>query len=112
MGLSSAWGGLLTTLPLLVFAVFSLITPRIAHRLGIESVLFLSLITLTVGILWRSGVTAAALFTGTVVVGMGIAMMNVLLPGLIKGDFPDRLVGLGAGRNAVLAEKETVSTNS
>jgi CP family cyanate transporter-like MFS transporter len=85
--------GLLTALPLLAMGMLSPIAPWLARRFGMERVLLASMLVLAVGILLRSAGAPAALFLGTAVLGAGIAIGNVLLPGLVKGKFPER-VGL------------------
>ena len=92
-GISSGVAGLLTTLPLLAFGVLSPIAPRLARRFGMERVLLASMLVLAAGILLRSVGAEVALFLGTIVLGAAIAVGNVLLPGLVKGEFPER-VGL------------------
>ena len=89
-GISNGLAGLLTTLPLLAFAVLSPITPRLGRRFGMERVLLASMLVLAAGILLRSAGAAATLFLGTAVLGAAIAIGNVLLPGLVKRDFPER----------------------
>src|SRR3954447_14084625 len=89
-GLSNGAAGLLTALPLLAFGVLSPIAPRLARRLGMERVLLASMVILAAGILLRSVGGVAALFVGTAVLGAAIALGNVLLPGLIKREFPER----------------------
>ena len=89
-GISNGVAGLLTGLPLLAFAVLSPIAPRLAHRFGMERVLLASLLVLTVGILLRSAGVVAALFLGTAILGAAIAVGNVLLPSLVKREFPER----------------------
>nr|WP_260071111.1 MFS transporter [Paenibacillus sp. p3-SID1389] len=92
-GLSHAMSGMLTTLPLIAFAVFALAAPGLSAKLGIERTLFYSMVLMTGGILVRSLPSVAALFAGTALIGIAIAVCNVLLPGLIKRDFPKQ-VGL------------------
>ncbi|WP_127576015.1 CynX/NimT family MFS transporter [Paenibacillus barengoltzii] len=92
-GLSHAMSGMLTTLPLIAFAVFALAAPGLSAKLGIERTLFYSMVLMTGGILVRSLPSVAALFAGTALIGIAIAVCNVLLPGLIKRDFPQQ-VGL------------------
>ncbi|MBP1931038.1 CynX/NimT family MFS transporter [Ammoniphilus resinae] len=94
--LSNALVGLLTTLPLLAFAGLSLLAPKIAHRYGIESTLLMGLVILTLGIVIRSLDSMVALFLGTAILGLAIATGNVLLPSLIKRDFPYK-IGLMTG---------------
>lgn len=93
LGLAPAAAGLLNTLPLLAFAALSPLVPRLAARWGEERLLGGALVVLTIGIAVRWIPTAAGLFIGTVLIGAGIAVGNVLLPSLIKRDFPAK-VGL------------------
>ncbi|GGE32647.1 MFS transporter [Pullulanibacillus camelliae] len=99
-GIGNAVAGMLTTLPLLAFAVFSLTAPKIARRVGIEKTLFAGLLLIALGLIIRFFAPVWLLFVGTVFVGIGIAMGNVLLPGLIKREFPKN-VGLMTGAYAV-----------
>ncbi|WP_418304053.1 CynX/NimT family MFS transporter [Novibacillus thermophilus] len=96
MHLSNGLAGLLTTLPLVAFAVFSPLAPKFSRRLGIEMTLFLGLMTLVAGIMLRSTPSMSTLYTGTFTIGTAIAVSNVLLPSLIKQKFSDR-VGLMTG---------------
>jgi CP family cyanate transporter-like MFS transporter len=89
-GVSNGVAGLLTTLPLLAFGLLSPVAPRLARRLGMERTLLASLLVLAVGILLRSAGTVAALFLGTAILGAAIVVGNVLLPGLVKREFPGR----------------------
>ena len=89
-GISNGVAGLLTALPLLAFGVLSPIAPRLAHRFGMERVLLASMLVLAVGILLRSAGAVPALFLGTVLLGASIAVGNVLLPSIVKREFPER----------------------
>ena len=89
-GLSSALAGLLTTVPIMCFGLFALTTPRLIRRFGMERLLILVMVVITAGIALRVLPPLAALFAGTAVLGAGIAVGNVLLPGLIKQDFAAR----------------------
>jgi MFS transporter, CP family, cyanate transporter len=88
-GISNGVAGLLTTLPLLAFASLSPTAPRLARRFGMERALLMSLLVLASGILLRWSGDVTALFLGTVILGAAIAFGNVLLPGLIKREFPE-----------------------
>ncbi|QIL46578.1 MFS transporter [Vagococcus coleopterorum] len=94
--LSSSVAGMIATTPLLAFAGASILAPRSAARFGIERTLFFFLIVLGAGIIVRSLPGIFSLFFGTVMIGIGIAHGNVLVPSLIKRDFPDNL-GLMTG---------------
>lgn len=89
-GISHGVAGLLTGLPLLAFSALSPIAPLLARRFGMERVLLGSLLVLATGILLRSADAVAALFLGTAILGAAIAAGNVLLPSLVKREFPER----------------------
>lgn len=93
-GLSTAQTGLLTTLPLLAFALVSPLAAGIARRFGMERSLFAAMLLISAGIALRSLPSAALLFAGTAIIGCGIALGNVLLPGLIKRDFSQHVARL------------------
>ncbi len=85
--LTTAQTGLLTTLPLLAFGLVSPLAAGVARRFGIERSLLLAMVITCLGIGLRSLPSAAWLYIGTALIGCGIALGNVLLPGLIKRDF-------------------------
>ncbi|MDQ0254675.1 CP family cyanate transporter-like MFS transporter [Evansella vedderi] len=85
-GISNTAVGLLTTLPLLAFALLSTIAPKIGRAIGNETAVFIALIILTIGILMRSMGYIPTLFIGTAIIGIGITIGNVLLPGIVKQD--------------------------
>lgn len=88
-GLSAASTSLLTTLPLICFGLFATVAPRLGRRVGLERALLGAILLLVAGIAVRLAAPTAALFLGSAVAGAGIAIANVLLPGVIKRDFPD-----------------------
>ncbi|GAE26582.1 cyanate transport system protein [Halalkalibacter wakoensis JCM 9140] len=89
--LSNSVIGMLTTLPLLAFGVFSTVAPKISRRWGNETTVFIALIILTIGILLRSTGMVFTLFLGTAMLGLGIAICNVLLPSIVKGRYPKKM---------------------
>ncbi|MFO1443936.1 MFS transporter [Bacillus sp. Bva_UNVM-123] len=91
MNISNTLAGMVTTLPLLAFALFSPFVPKLGQKLGVERIIFVSIIFLTVGIIIRSLSGVAALYIGTAILGLAISVGNVLLPGLIKREFPTRI---------------------
>ncbi|MDQ0195705.1 CynX/NimT family MFS transporter [Paenibacillus wynnii] len=96
LGLSNTLAGAITTLPLLAFALVSPFASKFASRFGMANVLLIAMLLLAVSILVRSGSGAGLLFIGTAMLGISIAVCNVLLPSLIKGKFP-RKIGLMTG---------------
>lgn len=101
-GLSAAAAGLLTTLPVLGFGLFALGAAMLGRRLGLEAALLASLLILAGGIGIRAVPGIAPLFVGTMVLGVGIAIANVLLPALVKRDFPQRLGAMTALYSSLL----------
>lgn len=89
-GLSNTLLGMLTTLPVLSFGLFSVFTPLFTKRFGTEGTMALALLILTAGTLLRVIPGSVMLFSGTIILGAGIALGNVLLPGIVKKQFSDR----------------------
>lgn len=88
LGLSAAQAGLLTTLPVLCLGLFAPLAPMLARRLGSERVVLGILATLALGIVLRSVLGITGLFLGSLVAGASIGIIGVLLPGIVKRDFP------------------------
>ncbi|MBB6451213.1 CP family cyanate transporter-like MFS transporter [Geomicrobium halophilum] len=85
--LTSGQAGMITTLPLLAFAGLSIAAPRLAKIWSIEWAILAGLLTLLIGILLRSTGFTVTLFIGMTIIGVGIAICNVLLPGFVKLKF-------------------------
>ncbi|MCE4048722.1 MULTISPECIES: CynX/NimT family MFS transporter [Bacillaceae] len=90
VGLAHWSSGLLMSLPLITFSVMSPLVPKISSRLSNEKTLLLGLIILLTGICSRSIPYTFFLFAGTLLVGIGIAIGNVLLPAIVKDKFPEK----------------------
>ena len=114
LGISSGLAGLITSMPLLCFAVIVFAWPPLAARYRDGHVLAAALIVMTVGLLVRVAVPAVAFFlVGTVLTMVGGALGNVLLPSLVKKWFPDRtglLVGAYSTALAIGGAVAAVST--
>lgn len=95
-GLSATMAGFLTTSPLLVFAVFSLVAAPLARWVGLERALFLALSAMLIGVFWRIYPSVGSLYAGNNLIAVGIALGNVLVPSLIKLYFPQRIAFLTA----------------
>lgn len=88
-GLPAATTGVLLSLPTLSFAVMGLAAPVLAARIGSHRTVVLTLLALIAGQLIRSLVPGtAALFAGSLVALAGIAVGNVLRPGLVRFALP------------------------
>ena len=82
--------GVLTTLPVLCLGLCAPAAPVLARRWGVERSLFGALLLIAVGTALRALGPVWALFSFSVLAGGAIAVANVLLPTLVKRDFPDR----------------------
>ncbi len=92
LGMSDTVTGILTSLPVLAFAVFGALAPRAARVVGLHRVTLLSLICVVVGLGLRSAVSSIPLFLLLSLVAVaGMASANVLLPSLVKLHFPDHI---------------------
>ena len=86
-GLGPAGASMLTTLPVLCLGIFGPMAPHLARRFGTERAVLGLLLVLALGTGLRAIAEIPALAAGTLLAGLGIANLNVLLPGLIKRDF-------------------------
>jgi MFS transporter, CP family, cyanate transporter len=89
LGVSPSGGAALVALPLVCFGLLALVVPRVSAHVGLHRAVSLGIAVLACGVLLRAG-GVAGLFVGTVLVGAGIALLNVLLPAVTKADFPHR----------------------
>jgi CP family cyanate transporter-like MFS transporter len=87
-GLSGFAASALTTLPTLCFGLTAFAAAGLARRLGTERAVLAALGLMTVGTALRALAGAPALFAGQILASAGIGLINVLLPGLVKRDFP------------------------
>ena len=90
-GLNGTEAGFLTSLPLFAFGFLSPYAAPLARRLGMEQSVLLSMLLLVAGMCLRYVEGETWLFIGTAFIGCGIAFNNVLLPGLLRRDFPAQL---------------------
>jgi MFS transporter, CP family, cyanate transporter len=72
------------------------LAPGLVRRFGARSAAAGALVVLLLGLLVRLVPGLAFLFAGTILAGTGIAIGNVLLPILVRRNFPDR-IGLVTG---------------
>lgn len=110
LSLSATAAGLLSSLPLLAFAAFSPLAPAVSRRLGLDRSLWAALALLTIGILARSAPFVPGVWIGTGLLGIGIAFINVLLPSLVKRDFPHRVAQVTGIYSAVQSTAAALAT--
>lgn len=94
LNLGSGALGILGALPLLAFAGLSVLVHPLAQRLGTDRAVLLALMVLSVAIVLRSLPLPGVLWIGTLLIGAGIAVGNVLVPAVVKRDYPHHVSGM------------------
>ncbi|WP_267247455.1 CynX/NimT family MFS transporter [Streptococcus sp. Marseille-Q5986] len=82
--------GILTSLPLLMFALFSAFASHLAQKIGLELLFTYCLLLLTIGSVIRI-LNLPLLYLGTLIIGASIAIFNVLLPSMIQANQPQKI---------------------
>jgi len=93
LGLNSTVAGMITTIPILVFAIVCPIASALNQRYSTGKLIELALVLVCLGVGLRAVFGAAGLFAGTTIMAVGVGIMNSLMIALIKLRFPDH-VGL------------------
>ncbi len=102
-GISATTLGLLAALPLIAWAVVSPLAHDLSIRFGLARVILWAIILLTAGTIWRSlPGNELNLWLGTVTIGVALAVANVLMPAVIKRDFPLRVAAITGMYTALL----------
>ena len=97
LGLTATVAGLLTTIPVLCFALATPFASWVIAKADPERAVSLSLVIVLAGTVVRSMPSAAALLLGTAVIGIGITIGNVVIPVVIRRDTSAERVGLVTG---------------
>lgn len=90
---STASIGLVASIPLLIFALFSPLAAKLAQRIGLKNALSWALLVIIFGLLVRVSGSLSSLYIGTLVCAIGIAIANVLLPSWVKENFNRNQLG-------------------
>ncbi|MEV4344622.1 MFS transporter [Actinoplanes sp. NPDC049596] len=121
LGMSSSVAGLLTSVPAVCFAGVGFLAPRLARRFGPARVILAGMVVLAAGLAVRPYAPGTALFLLLSLVALaGIAVVNVLLPSVVKAYFPDRVgtmtglytVSLNIGATVAAATTVPLTTNA
>ncbi|MQS76186.1 CynX/NimT family MFS transporter [Companilactobacillus halodurans] len=91
LGIPKSLAGLITSIPLVTFAILSPIIVKFAKKLGNELTIFIFFILLILGSYLRIIPSIWALMIGTFLAGVGIDSGNVLVPAIIKDRLPDQI---------------------
>lgn len=83
--------GILTTLPLVMFMLFSNFATKPMLRFGLKKALLLALGSIVIGSALRLVITMPTMILGTIFIGIGIAHINVFMPSLVSAYFPHKI---------------------
>ena len=93
-GLSATAGSLLSTLPILMFGLGALLVPRLLHRVSPNKAITFSLLALAIGGNLRLLPFIVVLYLGTIIIGLGVAIGNIVPSLITRRDFPTRIGGV------------------
>ncbi len=91
LGLSGAEMGMLASAPVLCFGLGAFASPALVRRFGVNHAMLLVLVVLTVAGLARLFFGFPGLLIGSIAAGLSIAVANVLLPTIVRVEFPNRV---------------------
>ncbi|MCR2809186.1 MULTISPECIES: MFS transporter [unclassified Microbacterium] len=93
-GIGSATAGLLTTAPVLMFALLTPIAALVIRRSGAEPALMLSLGGVLLGTVIRALPGYGWMLAGMFVIGAAVTIGNIVIPVIIRRDVPPAHVGV------------------
>lgn len=94
LGIGSATAGLLTTAPVLMFALLTPLAALVIRRSGAEPALMLSLCGVLLGTVIRAVPGFGWMLAGMFVIGAAVTIGNVVIPVIIRRDIPPARVAL------------------
>lgn len=110
LAMSATIGGVLTTLPVICFAVFGSTTGPVVRSVGLHRTVVLALGLIVVGLGVRATTSSQSLFIAASAVALaGGAIGNVALPPLVKRHFPDKIATVSAMYTAAILGGATLS---
>jgi CP family cyanate transporter-like MFS transporter len=82
---------LMTSLPIVCFGIGAFASPALVKKFTLNRAMMFVLIVLTVAMATRLIGGFPALISSTVLIGLAIAIANVLIPTIVREQFPDRI---------------------
>ncbi|MCE5099778.1 MFS transporter [Staphylococcus cohnii] len=96
MEINNSVAGILTTIPLIIFAIVSPLVSRVTSRITMSRTILYSTILLIIGLYLRVAGDFSLFIIGTLILGIAIAFGNVVLPSYVKWYFPMQ-IGIATG---------------
>ena len=103
LGLNGTEMGLLASAPVLCFGLGAFASPALVRRFGVNHAMLLVLVLLVVAALGRVFFGYLGLLIGTIGAGLSIAVANVLLPTIVRIEFPNRVPLITGAYTTLLA---------
>jgi len=96
--------GFLTSIPVICFALAApLPSLRVFRKIKTEQLIVFALLTLAVTTISRTLGSNSLLFGSTVILGISIAILNIVTPALVRRDYPKKITTVMPVYSAVLA---------
>lgn len=96
MDINNSIAGILTTIPLIIFAIVSPLVSKVTSRLTMSRTILYSTVLLIIALYLRVAGDFNVFLIGTILLGVAIAFGNVVLPSYVKWYFPMQ-IGLATG---------------
>ncbi|PTJ18752.1 CynX/NimT family MFS transporter [Staphylococcus succinus] len=96
MDINNSIAGILTTIPLIIFAIVSPLVSKVTSRLTMSRTILYSTLLLIIALYLRVAGDFNVFLIGTILLGVAIAFGNVMLPSYVKWYFPMQ-IGLATG---------------
>ena len=103
LGLSPAETSLLAAAPVLCFGVGAFASPGLVRKFGVNRSMMMVLLTLVFALVFRLFFGYPGLLLGTIAAGLSIAVANVLLPTIVRVEFPKRVALVTGSYTTLLA---------
>lgn len=94
LALTASTAGLITTVPVLMFALLTPLAALIVRRAGAEAAVLLTLFGVLLGTLVRSLPGFGGMLAGMLIIGAAITVGNVVMPVIIRRDVPSERVAI------------------
>jgi CP family cyanate transporter-like MFS transporter len=94
---------LLVTIPVICFSLAAFAGPPLSARLGEERGLLIACAALCVGLALRPWWPSFSLFAGTLVCSLAVAVMNVMMPSVLRRRFPHHMGEMTAAYTMALS---------
>lgn len=110
-GLTVFQVGLLTSIPVVCFGLGAFVSPALVKRLTLNRAMLVVLVALFLAMIFRLFGGFIPLISFTIVIGFAIAVGNVLIPTIVREQFPKRLELITGSYVTLLAISASVSAS-